>query len=64
VFTRSGTTWRQEAYLKASRTGAYDHFSSGLALSDDGSTLAVGAAGEDSEAGAAYVFTRSGTTWS
>jgi cysteine-rich repeat protein len=79
VFTRSGTTWVQQAYLKASNTGARDEFGWSVALSADGSTLAVGARGEDSaatgiggnqaddsagNAGAVYVFTRSGTTWS
>jgi len=79
VFTRSGATWSQQAYAKASNTGANDGFGSGVALSGDGSTLAVGAYGErsaavgiggdqadntDPYAGAVYVFTRSGTLWS
>lgn len=80
VFTRgSGVTWSQQAYVKASNTDAGDFFGAGLALSNDGSTLAVGAAAEDSPAkgvggdqtsngigdsGAVYVFTRSGTHWS
>ncbi|WP_437647618.1 cadherin-like beta sandwich domain-containing protein [Sorangium sp. So ce362] len=76
VFTRSGTTWTQQAYLKASNTGAGDMFGASVALSGD--TLAVGAAGEASAAtgvngaqtdnaasgsGAVYVFVRSGATW-
>jgi hypothetical protein len=79
VFTRSGTTWAQQAYLKASNTGAQDLFGNTLSLSADGNTLAIGADGEDSAAvgvggdqgdgsasaaGAVYVFTRSGSTWS
>ena len=79
VFTRSGTTWSQQAYVKASNTGATDQFGMSVALSSDGSTLAVGAPHEESAAtgiggnqadnsasgsGAVYVFTRSGTTWS
>jgi hypothetical protein len=81
VFRRSaGGVWSQEAYLKASNTGADDYFGYALALSADGVTLAVGARGEDSSArtiggdqtnnaamnaGAVYVFRRSGTgTWS
>ncbi|MBI3772000.1 MAG: integrin [Gammaproteobacteria bacterium] len=75
VFRRSGTIWTQEAYVKASNTGAGDGFGYKLALSGDGNTLAVGAIYEDSnsagtpadnsvqDAGAVYVFTRSGTTW-
>ncbi len=77
VFVRSGTTWTQQAYLKASNTGVSDWF--GIALAISGDTLVVGATGEDSDArgvngdqgndngggtGAAYVFVRSGTTWS
>ena len=77
VFIRSGTTWSQQAYLKASNTGASDDFGSAVAISGD--TLVVGARGEGSSAtgvdgnqsddsapnsGAGYVFTRSGTTWS
>ena len=78
IFTRSGTTWTQQAYIKASNTDSADTFGYPVDLSDDGNTLAVGATGEDSSAtgvngnqtinteyqsGAAYVFTRSGTTW-
>lgn len=76
VFTRN-VTWSQQAYLKASNTGAFDNFGLGLALSRDGNTLAVGAPGEDSgssginpvssetatDSGAVYVFTRTGTSW-
>src|SRR5262245_24489491 len=50
LFTRSGTTWSQQAYVKASNTGANDWFGSSVALSADGSTLAVGASREDSAA--------------
>ncbi|MCA2979628.1 MAG: cadherin-like beta sandwich domain-containing protein [Myxococcaceae bacterium] len=78
VFTRTGSTWAQQAYVKASNTGAGDEFGSSVALSVDGSTLAVGASREDSSAtgvngnqagsiaafaGAVYVFTRTGSTW-
>lgn len=76
VFTRSGATWAQQAYIKASNTNAEDQFGFSVALSGD--TLAVGARYEDSsstgidgnqasngslESGAVYVFTRVGTTW-
>ncbi len=77
VFGRSGTTWSQQAYLKASNTNAEDYFGDTIAVSQD--TIVVGAPGEDSAAtgvngnqgdnsasyaGAAYVFVRSGTSWS
>ena len=79
VFTHSGSTWSQQAYLKASNAEAGDAFGRGLSLAADGNTLAVGANGERSSAtgvtgdqsdnsaiyaGAVYVFTRSGSTWS
>ena len=46
VFTRTGSTWNQRAYIKASNTGANDEFGSSVALS--GNTLAVGTSREDS----------------
>ena len=33
VFTRSGTTWSQQAYLKASNTGVSDRFGHTVAVS-------------------------------
>lgn len=75
VFRRVAGVWHQEAYLKASNAQADAQFAS-VALHGD--VLVVGASGEDSaatgvdgdqgnqdarDAGAAYVFTRSGTTW-
>ncbi len=50
VFTRSGSTWSQEAYVKASNTEAGDGFGLRVRLSADGDTLAVGATAEDSSA--------------
>jgi len=61
VFTRSGTTWTQQAKLLASDGTAEDHF--GASLSIDGDTALIGAIGDNNWTGAAYVFTRSGTTW-
>ena len=61
VFIRSGDAWTQQAYLKASNAEAGDVFAYGVAT--DGDTLIVGAPGEDSLAGAAHVFTRTGETW-
>ena len=50
VFTRSGTTWTQQAYVKASNTGEDDFFGKSVSLSSDGNTLAVSAGGEESNA--------------
>ncbi len=43
-------TWTQTAYIKASNTGSYDTYGWSMALSHDGTTLAVGADSEDSAA--------------
>ncbi len=79
MFTRAGGVWSQQAYVKASNTGAQDMFGYSVTLSSDGNTLAVGAYGEASNAtgingnqadnsaasaGAVYVFTRAGGAWS
>jgi hypothetical protein len=48
VFVRQGTSWTQQAYLKASNAGTDDNFGWSVALSGD--TLAVGADGEASAA--------------
>lgn len=62
VYFRSGNTWTQQAYLKASVTTA--RFGSSVAISGD--TIVVGAANDStaaSVAGGAYVFVRNGNTW-
>lgn len=79
VFVRSGITWSQHSYLKASNSEASDFFGIRVALSGDGDTLAVGAHRESSDAkgvdgdqsnnltyqsGAAYVFSRTSGIWS
>src|SRR5438067_378276 len=79
VYARGGAGWSQQAYIKASNTDQDDQFGFNVALSADGNTLAVSAPYEDSaatgingnqadnsmpNAGAVYVFTRSGTAWS
>ena len=79
IFTRSGTVWAQQAYLKASNSGVGHEFGHAVSLSADGDTLAVGAPVERSSAkgiggnpnagsingsGAVYVFSRSGSVWS
>ena len=88
VFARAGAAWKQQAYIKASNTGEAgtadtfgegDQFGWSLALSGDGTTIAVGAITEDGgaagingnqrdnaspSAGAVYVFARTGGVWS
>ena len=77
VFVYNGVSWSQQAYLKASNADSGDTFGFSVAISGD--TIVVGARDERSvatgvngnqgdnqafQAGAAYVFVRSGTTWS
>ena len=47
IFARTGTTWAQQAFIKASNTGQNDWFGVRLAVSGDGNTLAAGAQNED-----------------
>jgi hypothetical protein len=61
VFVRSGTSWSQQQKLTASDAAAGDLF--GFAVGIDGETVGVGAP-VDNNAGSAYVFVRSGTSWS
>jgi uncharacterized repeat protein (TIGR01451 family) len=66
VFVRSGTTWTEQQKLTASDGAANDAF--GISVSVAGDTLVVGSYFNDSlpgtgREGAAYVFVRSGTTW-
>src|SRR5437870_636492 len=78
VFVRNGTTWSQQAFIKASNPGTNDWFGSRMALSGDGNRLAVGSQLENGgskgingdqknqsaeDSGTVYFFTRKGTTW-
>jgi len=77
IFTRSGASWSQQAYIKASNTDTNDLFGYAVGLSVDGNTLAASAYDEDSSSrvingpmdknrrgsGAIYVFTRTGANW-
>jgi len=66
VFTRSGATWSQQAKLTPSDTGPNIRFGFGLAVAGDRAIVGArsATAGVVPEAGAAYVFSRSGTAWS
>lgn len=76
VFVRSGTSWSQQAYVKAQYPKEIDFF--GWSISVDGNVLVVGAMNENSGAkgingnganynafysGAAYMYLRNGVTW-
>ncbi len=64
VFTKSGSTWTEQAKLTASDAAKDDHFGHSVEISGD--TAMVGAFWDDdagSKSGSAYVFVRSGSTW-
>ncbi|MCA9647116.1 MAG: FG-GAP repeat protein [Myxococcales bacterium] len=75
AFVHDGSAWSQQAYIKASNTGANLNFGESLAI--DGDTFVAGAIDENSDStgvngsqtsgvassGAAYIFFRSGVTW-
>jgi hypothetical protein len=71
VFTYNGSSWSQQAYLKAANTGASDLFGFSAAISgdavivgspyEDGSTTGVNGADDDltADSGAAYLYRES-----
>jgi len=64
VFSNNGTTWTQQAKLSAQDGTKGDLF--GMSISLDGDTALIGAPWDDdngTSSGSAYVFTRTGTTW-
>lgn len=66
VFTRSGSTWTEQAILRASDAQASDWFGASVSINGDGTYIAIGAAYSPASSpreGAVYVFTRSGSTW-
>jgi hypothetical protein len=64
VFTRTGGVWAQQG-SKLYGIGAVGdpHQGTSVALSADGSTAIVGGSGDNANAGAAWVFTRTGEVW-
>lgn len=68
VYGLSGGAWTQTAELTGADGAAYDYFGESLALARNAPTLLIGAqyktVNAASYAGAAYVFTGTGGTWS
>ena len=67
VFTRSGTTWTQEAILTASDKSATGYFGRSAVINSTGDRIVIGAIGAAPSGvagcGQIYTFTRSGTVW-
>ncbi len=65
VFVRSGSSWSLQAKLSADDAATDDFFGTSVAVSGD--TVVIGASGNDDSgnySGSAYVFVRSGSSWS
>ena len=64
VFTRSGSTWTQQGpKVTGSEEVGTARFGKSVALSSDGNTALIGGSYDNGQIGAAWVFTRSGSTW-
>jgi hypothetical protein len=64
IFVRSGSTWTQQGgKLVGSNAIGFSRQGTGLDLSADGNTLAVGGPNDNSNVGATWIFTRSAGTW-
>ncbi len=65
MFTRSGQTWTQQGgkLEGTGEVGKTINFGARVALSADGDTALISGPSDDDEAGAVWVFTRSGETW-
>jgi hypothetical protein len=64
IFTNAHSSWTQVAKLTGSGAAGSAHFGTSVALSADGHTAVVGGPADSSNAGAMWVFTNSGGTWS
>jgi hypothetical protein len=64
VFTRAGSSWTQQGgKLTASGETGKGWFGESVALSGDGDTALIGGGYDNGYLGAAWVFTRAGSTW-
>lgn len=62
IFVRNGLMWDQQAKIVPSDQNTVNVFGSSVSITDDGAAVIVGAPGNLNK-GAAYIFTRNGTTW-
>jgi hypothetical protein len=65
VYTRSGSSWtEQQKIVPLDELGGHERlFGGSVALSADGNTALIGGRDDDTGVGAAWVYTRSGNTW-
>jgi type IV secretory pathway ATPase VirB11/archaellum biosynthesis ATPase len=66
IYSRSGTVWTLEQEINNPSPMADDYFGDSVSINSTGDRVIIGADGEDtgaSAAGSAYIYSRSGTTW-
>jgi hypothetical protein len=65
VFARSGTAWNQQAQflLQGEEEAQEGEFGKSVALSPDGTYALIGGPHDNNKSGAAWLFTRSGESW-
>ena len=63
VFTRTGSTWTQQTKLTGAGEIGSGQFGAAVALSADGNTALIGGEKDRRGVGAAWIFSRTGTTW-
>lgn len=66
IYTRSGSTWSEQTRLIASNKATNNHFGNSVSINSTGDRVIVGAMdtpGIYTNQGAAYIYLRSGTTW-
>ncbi len=63
VYKNLDGSWTRQAVLRAADTAADDQFGYSVAISGDGSTIAVGAPGRHDYTGVAYLFADDGSRW-
>ena len=63
IHTRSGSTWSQQAKIIPSNVATSDQFGISLDITTNGNMIVAGSSLHNGGNGVAYIFTRSGTTW-
>ena len=68
IYLRTGSSWTIESTIDNPNSTASDNFGNAVDINSDGTRVIIGAYQEDpgavSNAGSAYIYSRSGTTWS
>jgi len=67
IFKRTGTSWAQEAIIRnPGPTAISEYFGTAVSISDDGTRAIISAMDDNdaaTDAGTAYIFKRTGTSW-